>query len=74
MPGHHHRKALVCAGGFIGSHLVREKAPAAICRKVAHAPDGGEIEIWGDGQQTRAFLYVDEAQVFPGAVRGSLDH
>jgi len=38
----------------------REKAPAAICRKVAAAPDGGEIEIWGDGEQTRSFLYVDE--------------
>ncbi len=38
----------------------REKAPAAICRKVAQAPDGGEIEIWGDGKQTRSFLYVDE--------------
>jgi nucleoside-diphosphate-sugar epimerase len=38
----------------------REKAPAAICRKVAEAPDGGEIEIWGDGKQTRTFLYVDE--------------
>lgn len=38
----------------------REKAPAAICRKVAEAPDGGEIEIWGDGLQTRSFLYVDE--------------
>ena len=38
----------------------REKAPAAMCRKVAQAPDGGEIEIWGDGQQTRSFLYVDE--------------
>jgi GDP-D-mannose 3',5'-epimerase len=38
----------------------REKAPAAICRKVAEAPDGGEIEIWGDGKQTRSFLYVDE--------------
>ena len=38
----------------------REKAPAAICRKVAMAPDGGEIEIWGDGLQTRSFLYVDE--------------
>ncbi len=39
----------------------REKAPAAICRKVALAPEGGEIEIWGDGEQTRSFLYVDEA-------------
>lgn len=38
----------------------REKAPAAICRKVAEAPDGGEIEVWGDGEQTRSFLYVDE--------------
>jgi GDP-D-mannose 3', 5'-epimerase len=38
----------------------REKAPAAVCRKVAMAADGGEIEIWGDGKQTRSFLYVDE--------------
>jgi GDP-D-mannose 3',5'-epimerase len=38
----------------------REKAPAAVCRKVAEAPDGGAIEIWGDGQQTRSFLYIDE--------------
>ena len=38
----------------------REKAPAAICRKVAEAPDRGEIEIWGDGCQTRSFLYIDE--------------
>lgn len=38
----------------------REKAPAAICRKVAEAQDGGEIEIWGDGLQTRSFLYVNE--------------
>jgi GDP-D-mannose 3',5'-epimerase len=38
----------------------REKAPAAICRKVAEVPDGSEIEIWGDGQQTRSFLYIDE--------------
>ena len=38
----------------------REKAPAAICRKVAMAKDGGEIEIWGDGKQTRSFLIVDE--------------
>jgi len=38
----------------------REKAPAALCRKVSSTPDGGEIEIWGDGQQTRSFLYVDE--------------
>lgn len=38
----------------------REKAPAAICRKVAMAKDGDEIEIWGDGKQTRSFLIVDE--------------
>jgi len=38
----------------------REKAPAAMCRKVAQAPQGGQIEIWGDGQQTRSFLYIDE--------------
>jgi len=38
----------------------REKAPAAICRKVAMAEDNGEIEIWGDGEQTRSFLYIDE--------------
>ena len=38
----------------------KEKAPAAICRKVAEANDGGEIEIWGDGKQTRSFLYIDE--------------
>jgi nucleoside-diphosphate-sugar epimerase len=38
----------------------KEKAPAAICRKVAEARSGGEIEIWGDGLQTRSFLYVDE--------------
>jgi nucleoside-diphosphate-sugar epimerase len=38
----------------------REKAPAAICRKVAMAQDGGEIEIWGDGKQTRSFLFIDE--------------
>ncbi len=38
----------------------REKAPAAICRKVALAEDNSEIEIWGDGEQTRSFLYVDD--------------
>ncbi len=37
----------------------REKAPAAMCRKIAVAEDGGEIEIWGDGKQTRSFLYID---------------
>lgn len=38
----------------------REKSPAAICRKVAEANNGGPIEIWGDGLQTRSFLYIDE--------------
>jgi GDP-D-mannose 3', 5'-epimerase len=38
----------------------KEKAPAAICRKVAEAEDGSEIEIWGDGLQTRSFLHIDE--------------
>ena len=38
----------------------REKAPAAVCRKVAQANDGESIEIWGDGKQTRSFLIVDE--------------
>ena len=38
----------------------KEKAPAAMCRKAAETPDGGEIEVWGDGQQTRSFLYIDE--------------
>ena len=39
----------------------REKAPAAICRKVAYLPqEGGSIEVWGDGKQTRSFLFIDE--------------
>lgn len=38
----------------------KEKAPAALCRKVAAAKDGETIEIWGDGKQTRSFLFVDE--------------
>jgi len=38
----------------------KEKAPAALCRKVAETPDGGTIEVWGDGKQTRSFLYIDE--------------
>jgi len=55
----------------------REKAPAALCRKVAAATDGGAIEIWGDGEQTRSFLYIDECvdgvrrlmeSAFPGPV------
>lgn len=38
----------------------REKAPAAICRKVAETPDGGSLQVWGDGQQTRSFCYVSD--------------
>ena len=44
-------------GTWIGG---REKAPAALCRKIALANDGDVIEIWGDGRQTRSFLYVTE--------------
>lgn len=45
----------------------KEKAPAAVCRKVALAASGGDIEIWGDGQQTRSFLFIDEC--LEGTVR-----
>jgi len=38
----------------------REKSPAAICRKIAKAKDGDEIEVWGDGEQTRSFCYIDD--------------
>ena len=38
----------------------REKAPAAMCRKVAYAPNPGKIEVWGDGKQTRSFMYIDD--------------
>jgi nucleoside-diphosphate-sugar epimerase len=38
----------------------KEKAPAAICRKIAEVSSGSDIEVWGDGQQTRSFLYIDE--------------
>ena len=38
----------------------KEKVPAALCRKVAEAENGGSIEMWGDGEQTRSFLYIDE--------------
>jgi len=41
-------------------HNGREKAPAAFCRKVAETPEGGTIDMWGDGEQTRSFLYIDE--------------
>ncbi|MDC7999258.1 NAD-dependent epimerase/dehydratase family protein [Gilvibacter sediminis] len=38
----------------------KEKAPAALCRKVAETASGGAIDVWGDGKQTRSFLYIDE--------------
>ncbi len=38
----------------------KEKAPAAVCRKVALAPEEGQVEVWGDGEQTRSFMYVDD--------------
>ena len=38
----------------------KKKAPAAICRKVSNQKNNGEIEVWGDGNQTRSFLYIDE--------------
>ena len=44
-------------GTWVGG---REKAPAALCRKVAETPEKGEFEIWGDGKQTRSFLFVEE--------------
>jgi nucleoside-diphosphate-sugar epimerase len=55
----------------------KEKAPAAVCRKVAQACNNGDVEIWGDGTQTRSFLYIDEClegtirltrSEFPGAL------
>ncbi|HET7037783.1 MAG TPA: NAD-dependent epimerase/dehydratase family protein [Thermomicrobiaceae bacterium] len=44
-------------GSYVGG---REKAPAAICRKVALAGDGDTIQVWGDGRQTRSFMYIDD--------------
>lgn len=41
----------------------KEKVPAAVCRKVAQAADGGSIEIWGDGEQTRSFLFIEECLI-----------
>ena len=38
----------------------KEKSPAAISRKVALAKNGGEIEVWGDGEQTRSYMYIDD--------------
>lgn len=44
-------------GTWVGG---KEKSPAALCRKVAESKNGSEIEVWGDGLQTRSFLYIDE--------------
>lgn len=44
-------------GTYVGG---KEKAPAALCRKVAETPNGGTIDVWGDGKQTRSFLYIDD--------------
>jgi nucleoside-diphosphate-sugar epimerase len=41
-------------------HGGREKSPAALCRKVAEASNGSSVEVWGDGKQTRSFMYIDE--------------
>ena len=48
-------------GPFCSWNDGKEKAPAAICRKVAQAENNNSIEIWGDGEQCRSFLYIDEA-------------
>jgi GDP-D-mannose 3', 5'-epimerase len=49
-----------CFGPQSTWHGGREKAPAAICRKVAEAPDGGVLEIWGDGSAMRAYVYITD--------------
>lgn len=45
---------------ILGREGGKEKAPAAMCRKVSQAENNTSIEVWGDGQQTRSFLYIDE--------------
>jgi GDP-D-mannose 3',5'-epimerase len=59
-------------------HGGREKSPAALCRKIAESPAGGSIEVWGDGKQTRSFLYVDECveairRMMEGSFEGPLN-
>ena len=49
-----------CYGPFGTWRGQRAKAPAAICRKVAEAPDGGSVEVWGDGSAVRSYIYVDD--------------
>ena len=73
-----HPRALVTgAGGFIFHNIYgpygtfdggREKVPAALCRRVAAVEPGGEIQVWGDGEQTRSFCYVDDC--VEGSYRG----
>ena len=52
----------------------REKSPAAICRKIAIAADGGEIEVWGDGKQTRSYCYVDDCVDGMGRLMQTEEH
>ncbi len=52
----------------------REKSPAAICRKIALAADGGEIEVWGDGKQTRSYCYVDDCVEGMGRLMQTEEH
>jgi nucleoside-diphosphate-sugar epimerase len=55
------RNGKVCWSGNCGTYKGgKEKAPAAMCRKAIETPEGGSLEVWGDGQQTRSFLYIDE--------------
>ena len=54
------RAFTIFSGRRAPGRAAKEKAPAALMRKVAEQQDGGEIEIWGDGLQTRSFLYIDE--------------
>ena len=65
LPEHHvllvRREGKVCWSGNCGTwNGGKEKAPAAMCRKVAMATNGSSIEVWGPGTQTRSFLYIDE--------------
>jgi nucleoside-diphosphate-sugar epimerase len=52
----------------------REKSPAALCRKIALAADGDEIEVWGDGKQTRSYCYVDDAVEGMGRLMRTEEH
>ena len=52
----------------------REKSPAALCRKIAEVVDEGEIEVWGDGKQTRSFLYIDECLIGMRKFMDSVEH